>query len=176
MKKHNLALARDTFSDLLLNLNNLEEDITIAVHAAAQEYGKAGKKALQQAYLSTVPSARVGDYIYSSIGYRMVVPHVANSSIVWGGYGVYLIPEVEARFGKGKSDLSAPQIAYWIEHGITRFKSGKKKPASASWEHAKTFSPTLTTTARPFVYNAMITGDADINAAFSNKLDELIRW
>ena len=170
----NITVEFDSFSDIIEDLKDLESGIDVAVLKAAKAYGEAGIKAVQQSYLSVVPNSRAGDYIYSSIGSRMIKDGLQEGTLAWGGVGVYMIDSVEAAFGRTEKDITAPQMAHWLEYGTTRYKSGASKPASTPWSEGKKIAPTTSSTPRAFVSNAMIMGAASMNDAFDRKLDELI--
>lgn len=104
---------------------------------------------IKQNWASMVPNAATGDFVYSCIGHSTELS-VQNSYSVVGTVGVYKLDKVDAQFGKKKSDLNAAQLAYWVEFGTSRLKSGgrKKKGQTYTDEMLVTNKPV------PFMSNA----------------------
>ena len=171
--KKSIEFESPDFSGLITDLLAMGESADAVALEAAEAYGQAGIQAVRNSYLGMVKGAVAGDYIWSSIGFRMVKPDKGNA-LVWGGVGVYMIPSVEAAFGRTIHDITAAQMAYWFEFGITRYKSGAAKPRSTPWSEGKKIAPTVSTTPMPFVGNASVTGFESMNKAFDKKLNELM--
>ena len=104
---------------------------------------------IKQNWVSMVPNAATGDFVYSCIGHSTELS-VKNSYSVVGTVGVYKLDKVDAQFGKKKSDLNAAQLAYWVEFGTSRLKVGgrKKKGQTYTDEMLVTNKPV------PFMSNA----------------------
>lgn len=104
---------------------------------------------IKQNWVSMVPNATAGDFVYSCIGHSTELS-VQNSYSVVGTVGVYKLDKVDAQFGKKKSDLNAAQLAYWVEFGTSRLKVGgrKKKGQTYTDEMLVTNKPV------PFMSNA----------------------
>ena len=104
---------------------------------------------IKQNWVSMVPNATAGDFVYSCIGHSTELS-VQNSYSVVGTVGVYKLDKIDAQFGKKKSDLNAAQLAYWVEFGTSRLKVGgrKKKGQTYTDEMLVTNKPV------PFMSNA----------------------
>ena len=115
---------------------------------------------IRQNWVSFVPNAKVGDFVYSCIGKSTELSNINTYSVV-GTVGVYKLDAVNAAFGKepyinkkGKKviPMSAAQLAYWIEFGTTRLNSGLKKKVGATYSEDEV---TPTVKPRLFMTNAM---------------------
>ena len=104
---------------------------------------------IKQNWVSMVPNATAGDFVYSCIGHSTELSKLNTYSVV-GTVGVYKLDKVDAQFGKKKSDLNAAQLAYWVEFGTSRLKVGgrKKKGQTYTDEMLVTNKPV------PFMSNA----------------------
>ena len=170
----NIIIERDSLSDIIFELIDLVDEVEHTIMQAADAYCKEGIRNVQQSYLMSVERAQVGDFIYSSIGYR-ITPSTNDNTIAWAGVGVYKIPTVESQFGKTSHDFTAAQLAYWLEFGTTRFNSGARKPKKASWQDASTYvEKAYSTVPKPFVSNAMVNGDVSRDNAFVERFNQIL--
>ncbi|GAI90391.1 unnamed protein product, partial [marine sediment metagenome] len=74
----------------------------------------------------TLVGGTPGGYVDSSFGQSTELGENKPNSVV-GTVGVYKLDSVDSTFGKTDSDLNAAQIAYWVEFGSQRLKSGQRK-------------------------------------------------
>ena len=167
----NVTIERDSLSDMIEELLNMGDEVEKVTMQAANAYGEAGVKAMQAKYISSVNGAKSGDFIYESISYRMI-PAPNADTVVWGGVGVYEMKDVMARFGKTEKDLTAAQLAYWLEHGTTRLASGARKPGKIAWEDVTL--PTVSTTPTPFISKSSFEDDNIRDSAFADKFNQLM--
>ena len=119
---------------------------------------------IKQNYVSMVPGAKVGDFIYSSIGKSTELSKLNTYSVV-GTVGVYKLDKVEKQFGKTEKDFNAPQLAYWIEYGTTLLKSGEKKKTGLIYPEGDV---KLKDAAIPFMSNAIYSTIDEQKTVFIN--------
>lgn len=84
--------------------------------------------------------------------------------------GVYKLDAVDAAYGKTSKDLNAAQIAYWVEYGTSRLKTGGRKVKGVDYED----EDLITVAARPFISNAYYTSINDQNSAFKATFNKLM--
>lgn len=111
----------------------------------------------------------MGGFVYSSVGQSATFSK-QNPVDVVGTVGVYTMDAVNAAFGKTEKDLNAAQIAYWMEFGTSRLRSGQRKKRGKEYSDEEL----VTTTPRPFIttaYNTTIQAQED---AFREKFNQLV--
>lgn len=165
---------------IITALQALPEQIVEAKKVASKAMMEQGERDLQRSYLSVGGTA--GDYVYNSIGsYGRPLP--SDPDNYWTSVGVFTIAGVReaqaSKLGKEPSKvLTAAQVAYWIENGTSRLRSGARKPRNFV---AAAFNPEdlIEVQPRPFITEAFFIGwDAQRDAfaeAFNNKIQELKR-
>ncbi len=108
-------------------------------------------------------------YVYDSIGqssaFSLNDPHV-----VVGTVGVYNIDSVKATHGITNKQLNAAQIAYWVEFGTSRTKSGARKVKGIDYQDEDLVS----VAAKPFIGNAFYTSLDDQQSAFRERFNYLM--
>ena len=157
------------FKELIQALKDMPEVSKQAIEAGSKAMMVQGEKDLRNSYYSV--GGKRGDTIDKSIGhYGTDSPSgVLQGTDYWVSVGVF------HKEGDTK-EITAPQIAYWIENGTSRLRSGVRKPNNFV---ESAFSPEqlVTTSPKPFISNAFILGwDAQFAAfsvAFNNKVEEL---
>jgi len=110
-----------------------------------------------------------GGFVYNSIGKSTIYSREKEFSIA-GTMGVYKLDTISASFGKTDKDFNAAQIAYWVEYGTSRLKSGARKPRKGEISDEDLIS----VAAKPFISNAYNTTINEQNDAFSIKFNELM--
>ena len=109
-----------------------------------------------------------GGRIWSSVG------HSTKSSEETGGafgtVGVYKIDSVESKFGMTSKDLSAAQIAYWVENGTSRLRFGGRKDKKTEYDEEYL----VRTAANPFISRAYFSTIEQQESAFAEKWNQLI--
>lgn len=141
----------DIFKDLEALENHLPE-MAMESFKAQQEVVK---RAIQANWVSMVGGSS-GDFVYDSVGFS--THYSTNGKDVIGTAGVYKLDAVASSHGRdAKSDLTASQIAYWVEFGTSRLRSGNRKKKGAEYDPADL----ITIAPKPFIGNA-----------FYNTLDE----
>lgn len=115
-----------------------------------------------------------GGYVYSSVGQSTAFSKNSPATVV-GTVGVYKIDRVASQFGKTEKDLNAAQIAYWVEFGTSRLKSGARKQKGAQYDD----SQLVGVRAVPFISNAFYSSMDMQQEAFKtefNRLADMIRY
>ena len=173
-------------TELLRTLQNMPEIAKEAIEAGSNAAMQEGVKDLQNKYLSV--GGQATDYIYKSIGsYGTSEPTGKQEGTdYWFSVGVFHLEDVyneqnEKKQATQKSQIkrnvpTAPQLAYWIENGTSRLKSGARKPKNAP-DAAFNPSDLITAAPQPFISEAFVTGwDGQFSAfsvAFNIKIGEL---
>jgi len=116
MAKTRISVESD-FDELVKDMLKLAEDFPDVIVEAAEEEMKVFESAIKRNWVTMVPWAHSGDYVYDSIGYN--VEHGTQGGDVVGMAGVFLLDAVNAKHGKEKKDIKAPTLAYWAEFGFT---------------------------------------------------------
>jgi hypothetical protein len=118
---------------------------------------------------TTMIGGETSGYVYNSIG-KSTATSKNDKNIVLGTMGVYNIDSVNSTYGKTPKDLNAAQIAYWIEYGTSRLRSGGRKKKGQEYSD----EDLITVAAKPFISNAFYTSVDEQNNAFSIKFNELV--
>lgn len=119
--------AESDFGDLVNDLLELASDFPDVIKEAADAQMEVFESAIKTNWSSMVPWARVGDYVYDSIGYN--TEYGNNKTDIVGMAGVFLIDSVTAKHnydvptiklnGIPEEKIKAPQLAYWVEFGYS---------------------------------------------------------
>lgn len=144
--------ATSDFNELVTGLMELAKDFDGVVEEAATAQMEVLESAIKSNWVSMVPWGKAGDYVYDSIGYNV---EKGNGNDVVGMAGVFLIDRVSAEHDKSKSDIKAPQLAYWAEFGYTPNKG-------------------RTVTGYPFLANAFYMSAGQQDYVFANVLGAAI--
>lgn len=153
-----------------------------AIEAGGIAMMKQSEKDVRKAYYAV--GGKQGDYIDRSIShYGTATPSGKLDGLsYWTSVGVFKLDAVYSSYQnskgytKGQKAMTAPQIAYWIENGTSRLRSGARKPKDFV---AEAFSPEdiISTVPRPFVSTAFTSGWnrqlESFKVAFNNKVAEL---
>ncbi len=118
--------AESDFNELITDTLKLAEEFPDAIMEAAEAQLQVFEDEIKSNWVSMVPWAHVGDYVYDSIGYN--VEQGKNKIDVVGMAGVFLVDSVAAKHGRDApvqrkngigtyERIKAPQLAYWVEFG-----------------------------------------------------------
>lgn len=107
-------------------------------------------------------------FLYQSVG-QSANYSKHNPKDVVGTIGVYDMDSVKAAFEKTDKDLNAAQLAYWIENGTSRLRSGgrKKKGVNYPEEMLVTVQP------QPFITRAVFTSWDEAEKKFTERFNQL---
>lgn len=178
MARGTITAEMSGLDDIIAALEALPEQIEEAKRAGSKAMMEQGEEDLKKSWLQQ--GGKVNDYIYKSIGhYGRTLPSDATG--YWTSVGVFTMdgPRAEYAAKKGKAPekvLTAAQIAYWIENGTSRLRSGLRKPRGV--DDTQLDPATLASVApKPFISNAFFTGWKDqqeaFAKAFNKKIEEL---
>lgn len=107
-----------------------------------------------------------GGYVFDSIGKSTAMSQTDPHTVV-GTVGVYNLDKVNSAHGKTKKDLNAAQIAYWVEYGTSRLRSGLRKQKGQEYAD----EDVIQVSAKPFLGNAFYTSIDEQNEAFKMKFN-----
>jgi hypothetical protein len=158
------------FKELIQSLKDMPEIAEQAIKAGSEAMMKQGEKDLRVSYYAH--GGKQGDYVDRGIGhYGTDEPAgLLEGTDYWTSVGVF------QKEGIDKGAITAAQVAYWIENGISRLRSGVRKPSNFT---TAAFNPEdlITTSPKPFISDAFIKGwdgqFAAFSVAFNNKVEEL---
>lgn len=108
-------------------------------------------------------------FVYESIG-KSTAKSKSDKNVILGTMGVYNLDSVAAAHGKTNKDLNAAQIAYWVEYGTARLKSGARKTKGAEYSDEDLIS----IAPKPFISNAFYTSISEQNDAFRITFNKLV--
>ena len=111
-----------------------------------------------------------GGYVFDSVGQSAAFSKT-DAHVVVGTVGVYNIDSVNATHGVTIKQLKAAQIAYWVEFGTSRLKSGIRKDKRVEQYPDEQL---VTVAAKPFIGNAYYASYNEQQAAFSEKFNQLM--
>ena len=116
----------------------------------------------------TMVGGSSGGYVYSSVGQSTAFSK-SNDAVVLGTVGVYKIDSVGASYGITDKDLNAAQIAYWVEFGTSRLKSGIRKVKGVEYSD----EDMITIGAKPFISNAYLSSIDEQETTFKATFNRL---
>ena len=115
-----------------------------------------------------------GGFVYESVGQSSAYSK-QNPKDVVGTIGVYDIESVKSAFGKTEKDLNAAQLAYWIENGTSRLRSGGRKKKGVEYPDEML----VTTQPRPFittaVYKSWDAAEKAFRDSFNQQYERLVK-
>lgn len=160
-------MARGLFSikstglkEFIAELNGLAEQLPEISVKALQAQQKVVEDKIQANWVSMVGGSPNG-YVYSSVGQSTAISRLNPSDVV-GTVGVYKIDSVSSSFGLTDKDLNAAQIAYWVEFGTSRLRSGNRKVKGLDY----TDENLIQIGAKPFISNAFYSSLDEQQEAF----------
>lgn len=110
-----------------------------------------------------------GGYVFDSVGKSSAFSKTDPHTVV-GTVGVYNIDSVNSVHGITNKQLNAAQIAYWVEYGTSRLKSGIRKTKGAEYSDDQL----ITVAAKPFISNAFYATFQEQQKAFSERFNQLM--
>jgi hypothetical protein len=117
---------------------------------------------------TTMVGGQSGGYVFDSIGQSLTMSQYDAHTVI-GTVGVYHLDAVDSKHGKTNKDLNAAQIAYWVEFGTSRLKSGARKTKSAEYNE----EDLVKIAAVPFISNAGYQTVNEQEKAFSETFNRL---
>ncbi|MCP4984694.1 MAG: hypothetical protein GY928_01135 [Colwellia sp.] len=117
---------------------------------------------------NTMVGGTPNGYVYSSVGQSTAFSKNNDSDVV-GTVGVYNLDSVKATFNITNKDLNAAQIAYWVEFGFSRLKSGSRKTPGEEYSDEEL----IKVNAQPFISNAFYSSLDEQQRAFKDTFNNL---
>ena len=108
-----------------------------------------------------------GGFVYSSVG-QSANFSLKDKNDVIGTIGVYNIDSIKSQFGRTDRDINAAQIAYWVELGTSRLKSGGRKPSGKNIPE----DMLVVVAPRSFISTAVNNSWSSAEKAFNKKFNE----
>lgn len=157
---------------ILQELGRIAEEFPVFTREALAAQEKVVEDKIRQNWVS-IAGGNVGDYIYDSVGKS--VRTGSNGTDAVGTVGVYNIDNVAAAHGRfieeGKrKPMNAAQIAYWVEFGTSRLRSGARKKPGVEYNPADL----ITNSPKPFISNAYFSSISEQEVAFAEKFNQLM--
>ena len=166
MAKGLITLKSTGLKEFIREMETLAEAIPDIALKALAEQEKVVQEKVRTNWVSMVGGSP-GGYVYSSVGHS-VAKSKSDPYVVVGTVGVYKIDSVSAKFGKTEKDLNAAQIAYWVEFGTSRLRSGRKKKG-VTYNDADL----ITVGGVPFISNAFYSSLDEQQAAFKAEFNRI---
>ena len=174
MTKGLLTTETTGMQDLLKELEGMSGLIDDAVAEGTRQRAIQSKKDVQQSYLQ-LKGATKGDYVYVSLDYSYKTYPDGSAWYSAGSYEYTTeVGDIRTQFGKSNKDMLPTQIAYWLEHGTQRLKSGAAKPRKQSWSDVEAVEKRQHIAPKPFISRASVVGMADQEAAFAEGFNKII--
>lgn len=148
--------------DIFRDLDNLQEQLPHMVSESFKAQQTVIKDAIQRNWVG-MAGGKSGDFIYDSVGFS--THYGANGMDVVGTAGVYKIDSVAVSNGRGPKDLSASQVAYWVEFGTSRRRDKTRKVKGAEYDP----SDLISISPKPFIGNAFYNTLNEQEAAFAEE-------
>lgn len=160
-------------SEYIDGLGRIVEEFPIFTKESLTAQMKVVENAMKRNWVS-LGGGKVGDFVYDSIG--MNVEYGDNGLDSVGYVGVFHIDHIAILHGRvvkegERKPMRAPQIAYWVEFGSQRLKSGERKIKNLDYPEEDLAKEM---TGIPFMTNAGYTTVNEQNEAFKLKMDEIL--
>lgn len=159
--------------DIFKDLDLLTREFPVWVKQSFQAQQKVVEDKIRSNYLSAGGTS--GDYIYDSIGSS--VNYGSNKLDVIGITGVFNLNSVALAHGRvivdgsaGYKPMNAAQIAYWMEFGTSRLKSGGRKKKNTQYDE----EDLITTSPKPFISSSFYSTIELQEKAFSDEWNSLM--
>lgn len=172
-------MARNVFTtklsgnkDILADLDLLAEEFPVWTREALKAQEQIVENAIRRNWVS-LAGGKTGDYVYDSVGQSTAIG--SNGKDVVGTVGVYNIDSVKIAHGRvaveGKrKPLNAAQIAYWVEFGTTRLRSGQRRMTGAEYNE----EDLIVVAGKPFISNAFYGTLNEQQNAFLEKYQKIL--
>ena len=163
-----ITIESSGLKELIKDLNGLVEQIPEVSKKSLQSQLQVVEDKIQTNWVSMVGGS-ISGYVYNSVGQSTAFSKNNDTDVV-GTVGVYNIDKVKATFGITDKDLNAAQIAYWVEFGTSRLRSGNRKVKGLEYKDEDLIS----ISAVPFISNAFYSSLDEQQTAFKVTFNKLI--
>ena len=162
-----ITLESSGLKEFIAEMNGLIENFPEIAKKSLESQQEVVEQKVRTNWVSMVGGSPTG-LVGSSVGQSSKVAKSDPNTIV-GTVGVYNIDSVAASFGKTGRDLNAAQIAYWVEFGTSRLRSGKRKAKGGDYDE----EDLIEISAKPFISNAFYTSLDEQQEAFKATFNRL---
>ena len=162
-----ITLKSTGLKEFIAELNGMAEKFPEISKQALQAQQKVVEQRIEANWITMVGGSS-GGYVYDSIGQSSAFSK-ENPADVVGTVGVYKIDSVGAAHGISDSDLNAAQIAYWVEFGTSRLRSGNRKVKGLEYSEEEL----IQIGAKPFISNAFYSTLDEQQKAFKLEFNKL---
>lgn len=173
-----ISLKSYGLKELVEELNGLVEQIPEVSKKALQSQLEVVEAKIKINWVSMVGGS-LGGYVYNSVGQSTALSKNNDTDVV-GTVGVYNLDAVASQFqqvykigpkkGQKKTLMNAAQIAYWVEFGSARLKTGNRKTTGLEYNEEDLIS----ISAKPFISNAFYSSLDEQQEAFKITFNKLI--
>ena len=115
MAKMQLSGKIGWFDDLADSFGLIVSEFPVLIEDAAKAQMEVVEKQVKRNWAQMIPHGKIGDYVYESVGSNVVRGN--DGKTVLASVGVFKIDSISSSFNKVKSDINAPQLAWWTEFG-----------------------------------------------------------
>lgn len=163
-----ISLTSTGLKELIEELNGLAEQIPEVSKRALQSQLEVVENKIKNNWTSMVGGS-ISGYVYNSVGQSTAFSKLNDTDVV-GTVGVYNLDKVNVAFGITKKELNAAQIAYWVEFGTSRLRSGNRKTKGLEY----TDEDLVSISAVPFISNAFYSSLDEQQEAFKITFNKLL--
>ncbi len=167
MTKGLVSIKSTGLKEFIAELEGLAEKMPEISKQALQAQQSVVEERIQANWVSMVGGSP-GGYVYKSVGQSTAFSQ-QNPSDVVGTVGVYKIDSISSAFGITEKDLNAAQIAYWVEFGTSRLRSGNRKVKGLEYSEEEL----IQIGAKPFISNAFYSTLDEQQKAFKLSFNKL---
>lgn len=163
--------------DILGDLGRLVEEFPAWSREALKAQEQVVEDAIRNNWVSRA-GGQAGDYVFDSVGHSAEIGE--NRMDVVGTVGVYNIDSIALSHGKvaeeGKrKPMNAAQIAYWVEFGTSRLKSGTRKVKGAEYDEEELIVQQPKQFISPAFYETIDEQQAAYYAKFNQILNRMLK-
>lgn len=148
MAKGLISITDSGLKDIIQYLEKLGDDYDRILATSFEAQQQVILERIKVNWVSMV-GGTPGGYVFDSVGKSTAFSKNDPHTIV-GTVGVYHMDSVASNHGKTKKDLNAAQIAYWVNFGTSRLRSGARKARKGVYDD----SQLVGVAAKPFIDNA----------------------
>lgn len=172
MAKELVTVELTGVKEILGDLDVLAEQFPEMVKECTEEQQKVIKQAMKSNWVS-IAGGKSGDFVYDSVSFSTT--YGSNTKDVIGTVGVYNLDSVAAAHGRvfregKKKPMNAAQIAYWVEFGTSRHRSGRRKVEGEEYKP----EDLVRIAGKPFITQSFYGTLDKQQKAFADKWNELL--
>lgn len=167
MAKGLITLKSTGLKEFIAEMEGIAENMPEISRKALIAQQEVVENKVKNNWVSMVGGSPAG-LVYESIGQSSAFSKTEPATVV-GTVGVYKIDSVAASHGLTNKDLNAAQIAYWVEFGTSRLRSGIRKIKGIEYND----EDLITVGAKPFISNAYFSSIDEQENVFKETFNRL---